>query len=157
MSKGYIVPDVNTFPPPPEPAPTPRTDWAEARVWARYKQAEDIASEDNARAAIREVCEHASTLERELTSAQAALAAAEKAIRKGSEDALYMRDDLLKQLAAAQQDKERLLEAVREDIISANIIAAEVRQAGVNRHGIDRDIQFIIERCRAAIDAARKA
>lgn len=60
-------------------------------------------------------------------------------------------------LAAAQQDKERLLEVVREDIISANIIAAEVRQAGVNRHGINRDIQFIIERCRAAIDAARKS
>lgn len=44
-------------------------------------------------------------------------------------------EELRAALAAAQQDKERLLEVVREEI--------------------DRDIQFIIERCRAAIDAAK--
>lgn len=85
MSKGYIVPDVNTFPPPPEPnpAPTPRTDWVEARVWDRYKQAEDITPEDNARSAIGEACEHARALERELTEARATLLA-----REGELDAM---------------------------------------------------------------------
>lgn len=39
---------------------------------------------------------------------RAELAAAQKAIRKGSEDALYMRDGLLKQLAAAKADTERI-------------------------------------------------
>jgi hypothetical protein len=50
---------------------TPRTDWVEARVWDRYKQAEDILPEDNAKAAIREACDFARTLERELAEAKA--------------------------------------------------------------------------------------
>lgn len=39
MSKGYIVPDVNTFPPPPEPnpAPTPRTVEQVAQECAEYQ------------------------------------------------------------------------------------------------------------------------
>lgn len=63
------------------PAPTPRTDRVEARVWGRYKQAEDITPEDNAREAVKEACNHARTLERELAAKDAEI----KSLREKSE------------------------------------------------------------------------
>jgi hypothetical protein len=64
--------------------------------------------------------------------------------------------DLRARLAAAQERVGLLENVLREDIISARIIASEVQQAGVNRHGITRDIGFIINRCNEAL-AARAA
>lgn len=73
---------------------TPRTAAERHKTHACY----DAVSADFAR-----------TLERELSSAQAALAEANEVIRKASQDSLEMRDDLLKQLAEAKADVARLM------------------------------------------------
>lgn len=67
------------------PAPTPRTDRVEARVWGRYKQAEDITPEDNAREALGEACNHARTLERELQAATARVTELERQLAEAGD------------------------------------------------------------------------
>lgn len=78
MSKGYIVPDVNTFPPPPEPnpAPTPRTDAIIAQAKDYYDRHCEPGDPpfDNC---IPSIHDFARTLERELTEARATLLARE--------------------------------------------------------------------------------
>lgn len=56
-----------------------------------------------------------------------------------------------RELAAALAGEEKLLETIREDLISARIIEAEVKQADLHIWGISRDAKFIMERCEQAL------